>query len=977
MGDTGQGVGNEWQADPSHIAAGDTILVEDNPTPPPDPSDQPAKKPRRRRKLAPGEQFGRFMLLDRLGAGGMGVVYAAYDPELDRKVAIKFLIQRSAGKQVRAARLLREAKALARLNHPGVITVHDVGAVDNHVFIAMEYVEGLTLRAWVEEESRSYRDILEVYTKAGEGLAAAHRAGLVHRDFKPENVLVGNDGRVRVLDFGLARASDEPGTSQQSLESSLFTNTDLQDVSSDSSPHPSYSGSSLSGEHSGLALLSGLSVELTQEGAIVGTPAYMAPEQHLGKVADTRSDQFAFCVSLWEALYGEKPFRGDTAARLVMSITQGKLSSPPRDTPVPAWINRIVRRGLSIQQCERFESMDALLAALGRDPRRVLRRRLRFATLLLAIGSAAAMGAYNLLDTPETTTTLCAGSERKLDGVWDDNIRRKVTEQFSASALPFAEDALDGASAKLDIYAARWVNMHRETCEATRVSGEQSIELMDRRMACLDVRLTELRSLVDFFVDANDSLISRAVSAASRLSSLDDCADLVGLTAGERPPSDPISQTHIARSNEYLARARANLDIGEYATGLEFVNSAKDALGDVKWCRSSAEIDLMSGIFYDRLGRGEQARNALEEAYWTALGCQYDNLAAEAAKELVSTLGLRLAQPKPALEWSRHAQAMIRRLGERGKILQGRLLDREGIVHYFEGRYQHALERQTQALRILEQATGGDSLEVAAVLINLGDTVADSGNLGQALVHYRRALEVFERELGGKHPHVAIALNNLGAIAFDQGDFAHAIAHHRRALAIKVDALGSEHPSVANSLNNLGAAQVRLGKLDEARTNLERARQIKLKVLGPDHILLAETYGYLGELETLAHHPELALQWHQQAYDLTVKTHGAEHPTLALVLVNLGATELQLQHFERAAAWLTQASAVIAKHDTGIPARVRCAAALARAELLWRDPATREDARMLVQACRVQKLSPTVEARVNTWLSEHSLSETK
>ncbi|MGB1014874.1 MAG: serine/threonine-protein kinase, partial [Nannocystaceae bacterium] len=295
MGEQDQPAEGAWQGDATHLAAGDTILVAESDPPLTGNTGSSPTQSRPRRRLAPGDQFGRFTLLDRLGAGGMGVVFAAYDPELDRKVAIKFLLHRTSQKPTSSARLLREAKALARLNHPGVITVHDVGAVNRQVFIAMEYVEGKTLRAWSEAEKRNLQDVLKVYISAGRGLVAAHNAGLVHRDFKPENVLLGNDGRVRVLDFGLARAAADGdcGSSHAAmLTSSVSGDAGTRD--SDIS-QASYSGSSLTSEHSGIALLSGLSVELTQDGAIIGTPAFMAPEQHLGKIADARSDQYAFC----------------------------------------------------------------------------------------------------------------------------------------------------------------------------------------------------------------------------------------------------------------------------------------------------------------------------------------------------------------------------------------------------------------------------------------------------------------------------------------------------------------------------------------------------------------------------------------------------------------------------------------------------------------------------------------------------------
>ncbi|MBC8069160.1 MAG: protein kinase, partial [Deltaproteobacteria bacterium] len=282
----------------------------------------------------PFERIGRFALTRKLGEGGMGVVYAAYDAELDREVAIKLLRADSSDASAGRARLLREARAMAKLSHPNVITIYDVGALDQHVFIAMELVHGTSLRSWLKLRPRTWRGALECFVDAGRGLGAAHTAGIIHRDFKPDNVLVGDDGRVRVLDFGLARASDgEP-----------------DEVTPDSD--------SLSpGDAVG---------RLTLTGAVIGTPGYMAPEQWRGGLVDHRTDQFAFCVALWEALFGQRPFGGTGATAIASRVMSGDIRRPPEDRNVPSWLVRVLRRGLSGDPDERFGSMEALLGVLAR-----------------------------------------------------------------------------------------------------------------------------------------------------------------------------------------------------------------------------------------------------------------------------------------------------------------------------------------------------------------------------------------------------------------------------------------------------------------------------------------------------------------------------------------------------------------------------------------------------------------------------------
>jgi serine/threonine protein kinase len=304
--------------------------------------------------LGTGARIGRYVVIERVGTGAMGVVYGAYDPELDRKIALKLIKPGQGVKDMARARLLREAKAIARLQHPNVVAVHDVGVFEDQVFLAMEFVAGGTIKSWLAAQPRSWREIVDVFVAAGRGLAAAHAAGLVHRDFKPDNVLLDKEGRPRVVDFGIAR---QAGGGDDLASDTGEVGEDAAATLQDSS-----------GKHA-LATL-------TKTGTWVGTPAYMAPEQFLGERGDEKSDQFSFCVALYEALYGERPFAGDDMLSISVNVTTEQLRPLPRDRGIPAWVRRVILRGLKVDPAARWESVAALTRALDNDPAISLRRRL-------------------------------------------------------------------------------------------------------------------------------------------------------------------------------------------------------------------------------------------------------------------------------------------------------------------------------------------------------------------------------------------------------------------------------------------------------------------------------------------------------------------------------------------------------------------------------------------------------------------------
>ncbi len=307
-----------------------------------------------RARLGSGAQtrLGRYVLLRILGEGGMGVVFSAYDEELDRRVAIKVLSVPATGGTTGRARIRREAQALAKLSHPNIVQIYEVGEEAGQIYLVMELIDGDNLRVWQQAASRSWREILGRWTEAGRGLAAAHKAGLIHRDLKPDNAILGRDGRVRVVDFGLARSGDLAEVTPSADEAHREGTT------------------------------------LTVAGTMLGTPAYMAPEQHLRLQVDHRADIFAFCVALHEGLYGERPFVGQ-GTMLAVAVASGHVREPPRGSKVPQWLRRVVRRGLRADLAERWQDMDTLLAALADDP--VVRWR-RFAGISALVVGAAAVG---------------------------------------------------------------------------------------------------------------------------------------------------------------------------------------------------------------------------------------------------------------------------------------------------------------------------------------------------------------------------------------------------------------------------------------------------------------------------------------------------------------------------------------------------------------------------------------------------------
>ncbi|MBL4687491.1 MAG: protein kinase [Nannocystaceae bacterium] len=402
---------------------------------------------------------GKLRIESVLGRGGMGVVYLAHHIQLGRQVAVKLT---SRGANPRAmARLLREAQAMASITHDNVVTVYDVGTLGEQVYIAMEYVDGGTASSWLSEEPRSWRTVVDLYLKAGRGLAAAHGVGLVHRDFKPDNVLVGRDGRVRVADFGLVRLASLDGDASEELSLTVPDQKTSPQRPQDSAP--------------------GVGTRLTATGALAGTPAYMAPEQFDGVAVDDRSDQFSFCVSLFEALFDSRPYATSGTGQFSDNLFCRKILEPTVNRRVPVRVRRALARGLSRKPRDRFAGMDKLLEALEHATTRRRRAVLGTATLVLLGGASMWASTRSAVQTCEDSATL--------RDVWNDRSRERLRREVLDSDLLNRDEIWRSAQEQLDGFVSGWEAIYLEACATGPVKREVAL-------SCLAAGRVTLRSML-------------------------------------------------------------------------------------------------------------------------------------------------------------------------------------------------------------------------------------------------------------------------------------------------------------------------------------------------------------------------------------------------------------------------------------------------------------------------------------------------
>jgi tetratricopeptide (TPR) repeat protein/tRNA A-37 threonylcarbamoyl transferase component Bud32 len=815
-------------------------------------------------ELARGQTVGRYVVLDRLGAGGMAVVYTAWDPELDRKVALKLLKPADADEDDAEAeagrmRLIREAQAMARLAHPNVVAVHDVGSFGDSVFVAIELVEGGDLEGLLEREKPGWRRVISLFAEAGRGLAAAHAAGLVHRDFKPANVLVGADGRVRVADFGLARQSTGGVVAGARIELDVEKST------------PRLSGSA-----------SALSADVTRHGAILGTPAYMAPEQFLGGEADARTDQFSFCAALYEAIYGELPFRGETIGELFAAISKGALGPPPAGSRAPKWLRAALARGLSREPEARFRSMDALLAELTRDRGAAFRRGALTAAVVLVVAG----GAWAYVRAERAEAAACEATGKALVGVWDDGVKARAKRAFLATGKPYAADAFARASSFLDGYSAAWIAARRSSCEEARRSGAVGVEGAARREGCLAGRLAQLDALTGLFEKADAQTAEKAVEAAHALAAVEDCEDPKLLAAGTMLPAEPKAREAVERLRGELAKGWALADLYQTKDAIALGRIAVDEARKTGFKPILGEALALLGTAEMRDGAFADADRDLDEALYAAMAAGDDRTAADAAIRLVELEGYNLGKTDKAEMRAREAVAILERSGDRGRA---QAFERAlGWKDYGAEHLESALGHFERSLAAVEASGRPGSIEAAQIRADLGSVLVTIGQFEKAIPILRSAAEAWEREVGSDHPQTAVIYTALAVSLGHVGDSQGACDLLERAKVATELSLGSEHPNLIRLLANYGDFSGVLGRYEEGIAFGSRAVQIAESAYGSESIRVVLPLRLLGDVQWRGGDPQSAIRTLTRALEIAEKAGGADHLEVATVYFYLG-----------------------------------------------------------------------------------------
>jgi tetratricopeptide (TPR) repeat protein/predicted Ser/Thr protein kinase len=744
-------------------------------------------------------EIGRFRIERSLGRGGMGAVFEAWDPELERRVALK-LLRRDVGTYARRRTIIEaEARALARLADRHVVQVYETGTHEGALFVVMELVDGPSLEVW-QAEPRTPAELLDKYVQAGRGLAAAHRAGLVHRDFKPANVLLRPDGEVRVADFGLARAIDAERSEEE-------TESDDGSAPSDRSRGGS------------------------------GTRAYMAPEQLAFGTADVRTDQFSFCVALHEALTGERPY--DEAAlrgaALDLAGPGGRIS--PR---IPRWLAPILARGVHPDPARRWPSMEVLVQALVHTP--VRRRR-----ILLGIGMVLVVAAgwwwLSVADRPS-----CDASSR-LAEVWSDARADALREQMKAGPA-FARGAIEPAVRGLDAWAGEWNAAYTEACEATWVEGIETAAQLERTSACLDRARIGLGRAVDLLARAEPETIARAGDVVAALGEPGSCRG----SAEPAPQSDRERELVMQADEVALLVAAGELDAALQA-------SERSALTDADRHSAAARAWLARGTALARAARPKEGEAALLGSLRLAIAHDAARVGLRAACELVGLYAYELSDPERGAVaagildgWADRVELTA---SDRAEIAHARAAAAElrGDAATAELLYREAIGSRAQA---------GITVARTSPELRLGALLQGLGRVDEARTLYAESRARIERELGGEHPEIAAVEHALGSLALLERRVDDAERHFERALAIQTAALGPRSVRRASALAGLaelhrirGEARraVELGSASWALQSTlplgDSSRGSALQVLALAHLDLGEYATSLGEHEAL------------------------------------------------------------------------------------------------------------------------------
>jgi len=881
-------------------------------------------------ELATGSMLSRYVVLEEVGRGGMGRVLRAYDPKLEREVALKQLHHRRLDVSA-AARLVVEARAMAKLSNPHVVAIYDVEELGpDRVVLAMELVRGTTLSRWLRADQRHWSEIIDIFIQAGRGLVAAHAAGLLHRDFKPSNVLVSEEGTAKVMDFGLAKM-------------------------------PTANPSSDSGAGETVRQ----SVELTLDGTVMGTPRYMAPEQHFGDSLSAATDQYGFCVALWEALCGEPPFAGTP-----QEIATHKQAGPPSwpATAVPRVIADAVARGMEPRPGQRWPSMRDLLDALSAGRSRRRGKGVYAAVGLAAVGLSGVAVANGMQAPPE----LCTGAQPRMAEVWNDATRTKMQAAFAAIDAGYASDAWAQTNQSLDDYSAKWVAVHTEACEATTVRRERSAVVMDLQMGCLRRAAVGLRVTVETLAEADAHIVQNAQRLTGGLTPLSRCEDIEALSADVEPPL-PGDAEVVAQIRDRITESQTRLRAGNHPEAQAALDAARSLVDSVDYGPVLAELLLNEGVMLDRRGRYDEAEATLAEALELATRHRVWSTITIASRRLIEVIGYHQMRVNDALAYA----PLARGAAGDDPLKRAAVATSLAMVLTALGRADEGEAEFRKALALREEALGPDARPVWEARNNVGAALSGQGRYAEAAEIYRSVVTWEVEHLGADHPEVGMTRSNLGNVLGVLEQYTEAEEELRASIAIRTKSLGADHPETIGTRRNLVPVLQGQGKLEEAEALGRESLSQLVAAIGADHPGVASARYNLAEVLRLRDDHKGAVAELDKVIELRLRIYGEDHPDVARAQHQLAANYFELEQFEAALPLVEKAWANREK-DT-ITFDVKASSAFLLAQTLWEVEAPLQDrprARELAETA--QRLYSQAEidtthdvADVERWLDRH------
>lgn len=719
-------------------------------------------------------KIGRFEVQDTLGTGGMGVVYAARDPELDRAVAVKVL---HGSRQLPAnaqRKLLREARALAKLAHPNVVTVFEAGRHDEMVFLAMELVEGEPLQIWQNRPDRSAEQVLEKYRQAALGLHAAHERGMVHRDFKPSNALVGLDGRVRVADFGLAVATGDSTTGN----------------ATPSDP---------------------VQLAATKTAGFAGTPQFMAPEQWQGRAVDHRSDQFSFCVALYEAVFGTYPH----TTRRLRDALEGDATLTIR-TPTkagPRWLRDVLARGLCLRPQDRWPTMADLAAALGPAPSKP-RRMIRW----LALGAGVTAGLFALR--AASSEAACTDAAIAALDDWDaqrESVRQKLAEPTASYASAAASTFING----VDETTERWSETWTTACERAEANASPTEDVF----RCLERARAKIQAATELALEDPDAVVLYGDEVLTQLGSSASCLS--------SPSMGPASE-QTGELERRLGRATVLSAAGRYDDARSMFESIASEAHAAQLLHVEADAKFGLGEVERGADQAEPAVEHLLDAAALAQEVGHLHVATDAWLNLSFLAAAQLEDPRQARWWLRMAEANAKRLDWRPAHLAS-YAQTEGQIAMLEGDAPAAIEAFARALQTTRVDLGSEPQRLGRALNLLATAYSVAGDLKAAAPLYQQSLEIRRRRQGKDHPLTAAVEFNIALDAAAAGNWDKAVTLLGHVQAVERATLGEQTPRVARNYTLLGEIEAARGNTERALEYADQANAIQSAVLPENH----------------------------------------------------------------------------------------------------------------------------------------------